>query len=120
MLTDVPPALKNGSGKPVVGRMPVNNAHVDKRLKPNHGRDARAEQTAKPVAAVQRNTKPCKHKQDEQRNHRQAAHQSKVLADNGKDKIGFRIRQIGKLLSALPQPHAKQAARPQRNKRCES
>ena len=34
MLTDVPPALKNGSGRPVVGKMPVTTPMLINACKP--------------------------------------------------------------------------------------
>ena len=83
----------------------------------NHGSKPGSEQTTISVWTGNCDTHPAKRERHKQQDHRRTAKQTKILSNDGKDKIAFRIRQKAELLPSLPQPSAKQTSGADGNQR---
>src|SRR5215472_11302244 len=76
---------------------------VDCCLQRKKRNDPTAEQQSKTVTSMQGNHDAANNYHNEQKNHQKTESQAKFFADDWKNKIGVRIRQIEHLLSAVAQ-----------------
>ena len=88
------------------GQQARHHADVQKGLKAHQGHDAHHHQAAEPVPGMEGDPEAPENQRREQQHDNGGANQAQLLADDGEDEIVVLLRQIEKLLAALPQAHS--------------
>ncbi len=101
-----PPALMNGSARPLFGRQAGDDTDVDDGLVANQRGDAHGEQASEPVARMQRDVNAAQGDQKKSGDDQQRGDQSEFLADVGENKIAVNFRQKTEFLPAIAQAQA--------------
>ena len=115
--SDEPPNDTNGSGIPETGQQADDRADVDRGLPDDPHGDPGREQHAEPVGRARRGAHAEHGERDEQREHRAAADEAELLADDREDEVGVRVRQEVPLRPAGAEADAGQAAAAERDER---
>src|SRR3954453_3672606 len=90
---------------------PEDGGEVDRGLAADERREPRSKALAERVAALQRGLEARPREEDVREDQRRGSEQAELLADDGEDHVGVRLRQEMDLLHALPQPVADEMTR---------